>query len=99
MVPEAKLKKTEHGLVPNGDGWYVIKVRDVVGFTVDEVAKRKRCELRRYHAIAGVTAAPIVMQRWIDFIRRFARDQGWRGARPLCGAPPPGDWLGRTRSR
>jgi hypothetical protein len=39
-VPEAKLKKTEYGLVPNGDGWYVIKVRDVVGFTVDEVAKR-----------------------------------------------------------
>jgi hypothetical protein len=33
-------EEDQHGLVPNGDGWYVIKVRDVVGFTVDEVAKR-----------------------------------------------------------
>jgi hypothetical protein len=23
MVQEAKLERTEHGLVPEGDGWYV----------------------------------------------------------------------------
>ena len=28
MVPEAKLEKTEHGLVPKGGGWYVVNMRD-----------------------------------------------------------------------
>ena len=28
MVPEAPLEKTEHGLVPAGDGWYVLNARD-----------------------------------------------------------------------
>jgi hypothetical protein len=28
MVPEAKLERTEHGLVPEGDGWYVLNLCD-----------------------------------------------------------------------
>ena len=28
MVPEAKLEKTEHGLVPTGEGWFVLGLRD-----------------------------------------------------------------------
>ncbi len=28
MVPEAKLEKTEHGLAPMGEGWYVLNLRD-----------------------------------------------------------------------
>ena len=28
MVPDAKLEKTEHGLSPRGDGWYVLNMRD-----------------------------------------------------------------------
>jgi len=28
MVPESKLEKTEHGLAPKGDGWYVLNMRD-----------------------------------------------------------------------
>jgi uncharacterized cupin superfamily protein len=28
MVPEAKLEKTGHGLVPKGDGWYVLNMRE-----------------------------------------------------------------------
>jgi uncharacterized cupin superfamily protein len=28
-MPEAKLKKTEHGLVPESDGWFVLNARDV----------------------------------------------------------------------
>ena len=28
MVPEAKLERTEHGLVPEGEGWYVLNMRD-----------------------------------------------------------------------
>jgi len=28
MVPEARLESTEHGLVPKGDGWFVLSARD-----------------------------------------------------------------------
>lgn len=28
MVPEARLESTEHGLVPDGDGWFVLNARD-----------------------------------------------------------------------
>ena len=28
MVPEAKLEKTEHGLVPKGEGWFVLNLRE-----------------------------------------------------------------------
>jgi uncharacterized cupin superfamily protein len=28
MVPEAPLESTEHGLVPNGDGWFVLNARE-----------------------------------------------------------------------
>ena len=28
MVPEARLESTEHGVVPSGDGWFVLNARD-----------------------------------------------------------------------
>ncbi|HET9675463.1 MAG TPA: cupin domain-containing protein [Gaiellaceae bacterium] len=28
MVPEARLEQTEHGLVPKGEGWFVLNLRD-----------------------------------------------------------------------
>jgi uncharacterized cupin superfamily protein len=28
VVPEARLEQTEHGLVPKGDGWFVLNARD-----------------------------------------------------------------------
>jgi uncharacterized cupin superfamily protein len=28
MIPEAKLEKTEHGLAPKGEGWFVLSLRD-----------------------------------------------------------------------
>jgi uncharacterized cupin superfamily protein len=28
MVDEARLEQTEHGLVPNGDGWFVVNARE-----------------------------------------------------------------------
>jgi uncharacterized cupin superfamily protein len=28
MVPEAPLRRTEHGLVPDGDGWFVVNARE-----------------------------------------------------------------------
>jgi quercetin dioxygenase-like cupin family protein len=30
MVPESKPEETEHGLVPKGDGWFVLNMRDAV---------------------------------------------------------------------
>ena len=30
MVPESRLEPTEHGLVPNGDGWFVLNARDAL---------------------------------------------------------------------
>jgi uncharacterized cupin superfamily protein len=30
MVPESKLEKTEHGLAPKGEGWFVLNMRDAV---------------------------------------------------------------------
>jgi uncharacterized cupin superfamily protein len=35
MVPESKLEKTEHGLVPKGEGWFVLGLRDAVWRHVD----------------------------------------------------------------
>jgi hypothetical protein len=28
VVPESKLERTEHGLVPKGEGWFVLNMRD-----------------------------------------------------------------------
>jgi uncharacterized cupin superfamily protein len=30
MVPEAPLERTDHGLVPAGEGWFVVNVRDAL---------------------------------------------------------------------
>jgi uncharacterized cupin superfamily protein len=30
MVPESKLERTDHGLVPTGEGWFVLNMRDAV---------------------------------------------------------------------
>jgi uncharacterized cupin superfamily protein len=35
VVPESRLAKTEHGLVPRGDGWYVLNLRDAEWRHVD----------------------------------------------------------------
>ena len=35
-VPEAMLKKTELGLVPEGEGWFVLNARDVTWIRSEE---------------------------------------------------------------
>jgi uncharacterized cupin superfamily protein len=35
MVPESKLEQTEHGLVPEGEGWFVVNMRDAEWRHVD----------------------------------------------------------------
>jgi uncharacterized cupin superfamily protein len=31
-IPEARLEETEHGLVPKGEGWFVVNARDLVWY-------------------------------------------------------------------
>jgi uncharacterized cupin superfamily protein len=35
MAPEAQLDSTEHGLVPNGDGWFVLSAREARWWRAD----------------------------------------------------------------
>ena len=35
MVPESKPQHTEHGLVPAGEGWFVLNLRDAPWHHVD----------------------------------------------------------------
>ena len=44
MVPEAKLEKAEHGLVPKGPGWYVVNARDVQWWGADGRGAYSRLE-------------------------------------------------------
>jgi uncharacterized cupin superfamily protein len=37
VVPEAKLRETEEGLVPEGEGWFVLNARDARWFETDEL--------------------------------------------------------------
>jgi uncharacterized cupin superfamily protein len=37
MVPEAKIVRTQNGLVPNGEGWYVLNARDASWLHTDEL--------------------------------------------------------------
>jgi len=39
MVPEAKLVRNENGLVPQGEGWYVVNARESRWFGSDELGK------------------------------------------------------------
>jgi len=36
LVPQAKLKKTDAGLIPQGEGWFVLNARDVSWIRSDE---------------------------------------------------------------
>jgi hypothetical protein len=36
VVPEAPLEQTEHGLVPAGEGWFVVNARDARWFDGNE---------------------------------------------------------------
>ena len=37
MVPEAPLEETEHGLLPAGEGWFVLNIRDARWFDGNEL--------------------------------------------------------------
>jgi uncharacterized cupin superfamily protein len=42
MVPESRLEATEHGLVPKGDGWFVLNAREAPW--VDRMGRGVYCE-------------------------------------------------------
>ena len=42
MVPEAELEQTEHGLVPDGEGWFVVNARETRWHHAD--GRTARCE-------------------------------------------------------
>jgi uncharacterized cupin superfamily protein len=44
MVPEAKLQETENGLVPKGDGWFVVNAREVRWFDSEPFGQYTRFE-------------------------------------------------------
>ena len=35
MIPESQPEQTEHGLLPKGEGWFVLNMRDAVWRHVD----------------------------------------------------------------
>ena len=44
MVPEAKLQETENGLVPEGEGWFVVSAREARWFESDPFGEYTRFE-------------------------------------------------------
>jgi uncharacterized cupin superfamily protein len=52
MVPEASLDRTDNGLMPAGDGWFILNARDAVWLQGDDVSAS--CEFE------GTTAFPQV---------------------------------------
>jgi len=41
-LAEAQLEQTENGLVPNGDGWFVLNARDAAWLHVDELGEERK---------------------------------------------------------
>ncbi|MDX6465129.1 MAG: hypothetical protein QOI27_169 [Gaiellaceae bacterium] len=74
MVPEAKLEKTEHGLVPHGDGWFVLGLRDAewrhapgrgaVCVVLDDFEGRRRSEQLGVNPFVLMPGEPMAQYHW-----------------------------------
>src|SRR5262249_39627691 len=74
MIPEAKLQQTEHGLVPQGDGWFVIGMRDAewrhadgrgaVCVALDDFEGWRRPVQFRLHAFVLEPGEPMAVYHW-----------------------------------
>ncbi|MCI0636052.1 MAG: cupin domain-containing protein, partial [Actinobacteria bacterium] len=53
-VPEAKLNPTEHGLVPEGEGWFVVNAREARWWHSDELGRAVLFEGEPRFAEVGV---------------------------------------------
>ena len=49
MVPEATLEDTEHGLLPGGDGWFVLNAREAPW--MDRAGRARDC--RKFALLRG----------------------------------------------
>jgi uncharacterized cupin superfamily protein len=71
---EAKLEKTEHGLVPAGDGWFVLGLRDAewrhaegrgaVCVALDDFEGRRRSEQLGVNPFVLLPGEPMAMYHW-----------------------------------
>ncbi|MGH3085629.1 MAG: cupin domain-containing protein [Gaiellaceae bacterium] len=52
-VPEAELKKTDEGLVPEGEGWFVVNARDAAWWRSDELGQATTFEGKSRFAELG----------------------------------------------
>jgi uncharacterized cupin superfamily protein len=70
VVREARVEQTEHGLVPTGDGWYVVNAEDVVWSAADGRGAYARLEGEpefEQYGVHLVTLAPgeaMAMYHW-----------------------------------
>src|SRR5580765_1169566 len=74
MVPESKPEQTEHGLVPKGDGWYVLNMRDAewrhadgrgaVCIVVDDFENVRRSEQLGVNPFVLMPGEPMAQYHW-----------------------------------
>ena len=74
MVPESKLEKTEHGLVPKGEGWFVLNMRDAewrhvagrgaVCVVADDFEGERRFEQLGVNPFVLGPGEPMAMYHW-----------------------------------
>jgi uncharacterized cupin superfamily protein len=74
MVPESKLEQTEHGLVPRGEGWFVLNMRDAewrhvdgrgaVSVVGDDFENERRFEQFGLNPFVLEPGEPMAMYHW-----------------------------------
>ena len=74
MVPESKLEETEHGLVPKGEGWFVLNMRDAewrhvdgrgaVCVALDDFERERQFEQLGVNPFVLRPGEPMAMYHW-----------------------------------
>jgi uncharacterized cupin superfamily protein len=74
MVPESPLERTDNGLVPKGDGWYVLNMRDAVWrhaegrgaacVVADQFEGERRFEQVGLNPFVLMPGEPMAMYHW-----------------------------------
>jgi uncharacterized cupin superfamily protein len=74
VVPESKLEQTEHGLLPRGEGWFVLNLRDAewrhadgrgaVGAVLDDFEGERQAEQLGVNPFVLLPGEPMAMYHW-----------------------------------
>lgn len=64
MVPESKLEETEHGLVPKGEGWFVLNMHDAVSVIADDFEGARQFEQLGVNPFVLRPGEPMAMYHW-----------------------------------